>query len=364
MKKQQEKKEKKKKKKRKKGYHYISFMQRLQFEAYLKAKMPIKEIAVLLGVHKNSLYRERDRGMYQKKVRHKDSRGKNVDSFVPEYSATVAQRRFEEGQSHKGRPIKLGKDYEFVRYVEKRILVDKLSPLAIIGELRRNGCPFETIVCVNTLYSYIRRGFMGRVRVSSLPLQRKKKKSKPVAKRAPRGTSIEQRPEEIAKRNTFGHWEMDCVCGPTTDCLLVLTERLTRYEIIFKIPRQTAANVVACLDTLEKRFGERFTRIFKSITVDNGSEFADFDGMRFSFADKEKLRTEIYYCHPYSAYERGTNERINREIRRLCPKGTSFAPYTVYAVARVSAWVNSYPRQVLGFATSADRFNEELAKIA
>lgn len=360
MKKQQE----KKKKKREKGYHYISFTQRLQLEAYLKAKMPIKEIAKLLGIHKNSVYRERDRGMYKKKVRHRNARGRKIDCFVMEYSALVAQRRFEEGQTHKGRPIKLGKDYEFVRYVEKRILVDKLSPLAIIGELRRNGCPFETIVCVNTLYSYIRRGFMGRVRASSLPLQRKKKKSKPVAKRAPRGTSIEQRPEEIGKRNTFGHWEMDCVCGPTTDSLLVLTERLTRYEIIFKIPRQTSANVVTCLDTLEKHFGERFKVIFKSITVDNGSEFSDFDGMRFSCVNKKELRSEIFYCHPYSAYERGTNERINREIRRLCPKGTSFAPYTVYAVARIAAWVNSYPRQVLGFASSAERFNEEFAKIA
>lgn len=353
-----------KKKERKKGYHYISFTQRLQLEAYLKAKVPIKEIAELLGIHKNSVYRERERGIYQKKVRYRNARGKKVDRYVQEYSAQVAQLHFELGQTNKGRPIKLGKDYEFVRYVEKRILIDKLSPLAIIGELRRAGYPFETVICVNTLYSYIRRGFMGKVKVSSLTFQRaKNKKIKPVAKRAPAGPSIEQRPPEIAQRISFGHWEMDCVCGPTTDCLLVLTERLTRYEIIFKIPRQTTANVVKCLDVLEKRFGKKFNTIFKSITVDNGSEFLDFQGMRFSCMQKNEVRTEIYYCHPYSAYERGTNERINREIRRICPKGTSFAPYTVYSVERIAAWVNSYPRQVLNFATSTEAFNLELAKL-
>ena len=156
-----------------------------------------------------------------------------------------------------------------------------------------------------------------------LPMkQRVKPKNKKVAKRMPRGTSIEDRPKEIYKRNTFGHWEMDCVCGSTLTTLLVLTERLTRKEIIFKMPNQTMESVHHCINKLEHKLGKKFKQIFKSITVDNGSEFSDSVALETSKFGKNNKRTKVYYCHPYCSCERGTNERINREIRRLIPKGS------------------------------------------
>ena len=74
------------------------------------------------------------------------------------------------------------------------------------------------------------------------------------------------------------------------------------------------------LDRIERRMGAGFRQVFRSITVDNGSEFQDCAGMERSKRAR-KPRTKSYYCHPYSAYERGSNEHMNRIIRRFFPKG-------------------------------------------
>ena len=202
------------------------------------------------------------------------------------------------------------------------------------------------------------------LQMSDLPLGRRKKHyRKPTVKRAPRGVSIEQRPKEIDQRNTFGHWEMDCVVGKqrTKNVLLVLTERLTRYELIFKMPNKKSESVVDCLNKLECRYGKRFRKVFKSITVDNGVEFSDYEGMRQSIFDG--TRVELYYCHPYTSCERGSNERINRDIRRRIPKGSDISKYTDEQVQIVEDWVNAYPREIFGFASSAEKFAEQLAAI-
>ena len=193
--------------------------------------------------------------------------------------------------------------------------------------------------------------------------QKKKKEHVRVNKKAPKGTSIEQRPLYILERRSFGHWEMDCVCGPTKQSLLVLSERLTRKEIIMPIKTQSAKEVVKALNKIEYKFGKRFKQIFKTITVDNGTEFSDCQGIEKSIYGKGN-RTKVYYCHPYSSYERGTNERINREIRRLIPKGTNLATITEKQIRYVEEWVNNYPREIFGFETSNERFAREIAKIA
>lgn len=180
----------------------------------------------------------------------------------------------------------------------------------------------------------------------------------------PRGTSIEDRPREIYKRNTFGHWEMDCVCGSTLTTLLVLTERLTRKEIIFKMPNQTMESVHHCMNKLEHKLGKKFKQIFKSITVDNGSEFSDSVTLETSKFGRNSKRTKVYYCHPYCSCERGTNERINREIRRLIPKGSDLSKYTDDDIQNVENWVNTYPRQVLDFKTSQELFNNYVTALA
>lgn len=170
--------------------------------------------------------------------------------------------------------------------------------------------------------------------------------------RPAKGDTVEERPREVADRETFGNWEMDSIigCKGSKAALVVLTERLTRYPVIFRVPDHTMESVVRGLDRIERRMGAGFRQVFRSITVDNGSEFQDCAGMERSKRAR-KPRTKIYYCHPYSAYERGSNENMNRIIRRFFPKGTSFDEVTAAEVAEVEEWMANYPRRILGWAT-------------
>ncbi len=347
-----------------KGKKNISYTQRLQLEAYLKAGLNKKQIAAQLGICLATVYNELKRGAYEyKRYSYTDWLGEKHYKPATGYSPNIAEDKYRLNMSAHGAPLKLGNDYDFVRYVEKRVCVDRISPSAVCGEIKRNH-PCKTVVSKTTMYRYIAQGLFMGIRSERLPFgQRRKHYHKTIAKRPPKGTSIEQRPVEILKRDKFGHWEMDCVVGRqyTRNVLLVLTERLTRYEIIMKMPNRKAATVVEYLDKLERKHGKRFRKLFKSITVDNGSEFADFAGLEKSVYGGR--RTTVYYCHPYTSCERGTNERINRDIRRLFPKGTDFSKVTDKHVQAAAQWVNAYPRELFDFGTSAEEFATALASL-
>ena len=189
------------------------------------------------------------------------------------------------------------------------------------------------------------------------------------ASRAPAGESIEQRPEEIDEREEFGHWEGDTVYSgkgkrKTTRALLTLTERKTRKEIIIAIPNRKVETVVKALDALERKLGaRRFRAIFKSITFDNGTEFAAAEELERSCVNKRLPRTKVYFCHPYSSWERGTNENTNGMIRRRFPKGTNFAAVTNAQIAQAENWINNYPRKILGYKSSEIVFRECLREL-
>ena len=146
--------------------------------------------------------------------------------------------------------------------------------------------------------------------------------------------------------------------------LLVLTERKTRQEIIVLIPNRKAETIVKALDALERKFGAvNFRKIFRSITVDNGSEFAAAEELERSAVNKAIPRTKVYFCHPYSSWERGSNENVNGMIRRKHPKGTDFSKVSAAEIARTEAWVNSYPRKILGYMSSEIMFRQCLREL-
>lgn len=220
-------------------------------------------------------------------------------------------------------------------------------------------------------YSYIDKGIFLKLTNKNLPVKKNEKrkynKVKKQQARANAGDSIEKRPEEIEKREEFGHWEMDSVIGQrgkSKNTLLVLTERKTRDEIIFKLPDHTDEAVVAALDRLERKWGDMFRQVFKTITVDNGSEFADVEGLERSILVEGEKRTHLYYCHPYSSWERGTNEVTNKMVRRKVPKGTNFDDKTDEEIEKIEGWINNYPRRIHGYHTAAECFDEEIAKLA
>lgn len=126
------------------------------------------------------------------------------------------------------------------------------------------------------------------------------------------GQSIAERPADVDDRTEIGHWESDLVKGQQAQddpALITLTERVTRFQIIFKIPNHHADTCRQGLQTILADYG---AQNFKSITFDNGSEFAKLSTIQ---------GPEIYFAHPYSPWERGTNENHNGLIREFIPKG-------------------------------------------
>jgi IS30 family transposase len=175
---------------------------------------------------------------------------------------------------------------------------------------------------------------------------------------------IDDRPQQANERSQLGHWEMDCIesgRGKGRACLLVLVERRSREVLLFKLRSQTQKEVQRQLDQYEKKIGfKRFHKKFKSITVDNGSEFLDWRNLETSCVSKRGVpRTQVYYCHPYHSWERGTNEQVNGHLRRFIPKGCAIAKYSTKEVLEIQEWLNSYPRKVLNGKSASEVIREE-----
>ena len=178
---------------------------------------------------------------------------------------------------------------------------------------------------------------------------KKKKKGQPRTPH-PLLPNIAERPEEAKRRSDFGHWEMDLVvgCKGSRAVLLTLTERKTRFELIFKLKSKKAAEVRAVFDRLERKL-KRFKEVFKTITTDNGSEFLEYDELIRSIHGGKRF--EVYYCNSFAAWQKGTNENHNRIIRRFFPKGTSFDRVTKKQIAAIQSWMNDYPRKLLNWSS-------------
>ncbi|WP_418885989.1 IS30 family transposase [Enterocloster bolteae] len=339
----------------------MSSNDRIKMEALLNAGHSKAEVAKQLHFHRSTIYREYDKGKYMHR---------NSDYTEEErYSSDLGQKVHDYAQEGKGRALKIGNDRELAECIEDKIVNEKYSPEAALAEIAKGDREFKTTISVRTLYRYIDNGIFLKLTNKELPIKGKRKshnKKVKVQKRASAGESIENRPKEVENREIFGHWEMDTVKGKrgvTKSCMLVLTERKTRDEIVIKMKDQGAASVVEALDRLERKWGDVFGKVFRSITVDNGVEFSDYEGMERSVFGEGK-RTFVFYCHPYSSWERGTNENNNRLIRRHIPKGVDFDDRTDEEIAYIEEWINNYPRGIFEYKTSAELFNEELQKLA
>ncbi|RGZ35814.1 IS30 family transposase [Mediterraneibacter gnavus] len=148
---------------------------------------------------------------------------------------------------------------------------------------------------------------------------------------------------------------MDCVIGKKTNdkVLLTLTERMTRKEIIRKMPKKNVKSVHKVLNQLKKEV-PNFGLIFKSITTDNGSEFAKLH--RWG----KRAGVSIFYAHPYSSWERGLNENTNRIIRRFIQKGVEMKGQSKKRVQWIEDWINTMYRKSLGWKTADHRYQEEI----
>jgi len=344
-----------------KGKH-LTREERMMIEQMSFGGYPPKEIAAVLGRNRRTIERELKRGQ----VTHLDS---ELRSHVV-YSSDRGQDVHDLNATAKGPGLKLGHNHALAEFVRVRIVEHKESPDVVAYRMRVSG--LKGAVCTKTLYNYIDQNVIPGVRNESLWEKRKRRKQcrravRRLSKRLSRGQSIERRPPEAQTREAFGHWEMDLVVGPTSGtsaALLTVVERKHRQAIILKIPDKSQASVIQAIKGVERHYGTRtFRRIFKSITVDNGSEFLDVDALEAS-AFCKRQRTKIFYAHPYASWERGSNENANRMIRRFIAKGRDISLFTRQQITEIQNWINNYPRRILNFMTPNELFSNELKAIS
>lgn len=328
--------------KRRKGKH-LNYEERIKIEALSKAGMKSERIAKEIGCTGRTIRRELEKG----KVELLNS---DLTTRI-EYSADIGQQKHDYASTNKGPMLKMGNDYELVEEIERLIIEEKMSPYAVAETVNNSG-RFKITISYKTIYNYIDEGLFPNLTNKDLPVKKSEKKRKHsrirTATNNTKGTSISLRDESIDNRNEYGHWEMDTVVGKkgTNTVLLVLTERKTREEKIRKIKNKSQYCVVKELDKIERKIGSKeFRRIFKTITCDNGCENLDFVGIERSVLTK-KNRTKVYYAHPYSAWERGSNENANKLIRRFIPKGADIGKFSHERIKMIEHWINNYPRRI------------------
>ena len=330
-------------------WEQLSEKERYQIEILLKEKRTASEIAERLGRDRRTIEREIARGSVVQ-----------LDSELREhirYCADTGQRIHNEKASNKGRPLKIGHDHKLAAYIEQKIGIEKYSPDAVIGEIKAKGMKFDVQICTKTVYNYIDNNVFLHITNKNLPVKKYGKKRKHRITRAValnnlKGRSIEERPQSVESREEQGHWEMDCVVGKGKACLLVMTERTKRQELIFKMKAKKQENVKEIIDRLERKHKDRFPDMFKTITMDNGSEFLNQEALEASCLKAGAKRTTCYYAHPYSAWERGSNEVANKLIRRFVPKGTNINKLTKTEIRRIEHWMNNYPRRIFGYKSA------------
>lgn len=332
-------------------YKHFNEQQRYKLEGHLEAKLSVKEISSKLKKHPATIYREIKRGRVIR-INHQ------LNEYQS-YRANVAQRDYVLKVKNRERSLKIGNDHILEKYIRRKILREKKSPDAIIGQIREKGLRFKATICTKTLYSYIDQGIFSGISNANLWEKRKRKKKRyqqiqRIGLKNKMCRSIDQRPQEIADRLEYGHWEGDCVKGPIKKKtgLFTLSERKTREQIIIKISSLTQESILNALDKLENKHSDYFKHKFKSITFDNGSEFLDWKSIERSSLNNKERRTITYFAHPYSSWERGTNENQNRMIRRFIPKGTDIAKVSNKKIKRIEKWMNNYPRKILGYKTA------------
>jgi len=218
----------------------------------------------------------------------------------------------------------------------------------------------DEMVCTCTLYNMVWAGLLP-LTPTELPeaLKRKAKSHKDREHKRKYGQSISVRPEIAGLRIEEGHWEGDTMVGKRAGkeaVVLSLLEKKTETYLALRIPSKTSDAVMGAMNALRNEYGDRFSEVFKTITVDNGSEFADF-------AQVENWGSQVYFAHPYTSWERPQNERHNGLFRAFVPKGVSIEQYSDEDILAATDELNGRPRRKLGYRTPEELFEAFLDSV-
>lgn len=285
--------------------------------------------------------------------------GRNVSvmgHYLPDQAERLAVRR---RRQQRGRP-RTG-DGALMAHVDKKIQA-KWSPEQIAGRL--NTAPPTALagktISHATIYRWIWACPQRAERLRPHLRVAWRKRRKPYGKPSQRGqipnrVGIEHRPEVVALRERLGDWEADTVVGKgRSGYVLTNVDRASRYLVTRKLDRPTAPAVEGCLYDAMRRLPEDKRR---TQTFDNGREFSGHETIA------ARLSLSVYFAHPYSAWERGTNENTNGLLRQYLPKRRDFGSLTDHELASYTCQLNNRPRKCLNYRTPAEVFHQRLVAL-
>ena len=295
----------------------------------LKEKKTQSAIAEAIGVDKSTISRELKR-----------------NSTGGKYHYTSAQELCEIRKERLREPRKF--NGEIKNRIDRKMREEDWSPEQIEGWCRRHG---YAMVGKSRIYEYIRKDKEGGGDLWTHCRFKLKHRRRPVGKSTPikNRVGIEERPAE-ADGTRFGDWEMDLIVGPgNKGAKLTLAERSLSFAIIRnlphgKVPSEVSKVVVDALLPF-KRCGA-----VKTITTDNGPEFADHE-----FISK-RLGAKVYFADPYSSWQKGLIENTNMLIRQYIPRNDNFSKLTNEQVAEIQYKINRRPRKKLDFRIPYQEF--------
>lgn len=309
---------------------HLTVEEREEIQRGLWAKESVRSIAKRLG---------RPHSTISKEIR------RNLPPEKRQYTPRLANERAHEKRTSRGRHARL-KNTELREYVVKHLKLG-WSPEQIANTAPE---PISHEAIYQYIYAQVHRKGYGYLKPGAEDLRpylaRRHKRRQPhqgrKARRVlrPKGPSIEERSKIVTLRSRIGDWEGDSIesrnHGPGLNSLV---DRKSGLLLLSKLPDKTAR---ATTQVVAHRL--RSMRA-KTLTLDNGPENQYWQELR------AQTGVEVYFAHPYSSWERGTNENTNGLVRRFFPKGTDFSLVGDEEVARVEYALNTRPRKRLGWKT-------------
>ena len=333
---------------------HLNSQERFYLEKRLQAGDSISSIAKTLGRSRTTVYAEIRRGTTVQIKQNKE---------VSIYLADHGQILYEESRKGSFNTLRAGAIEPFLTWVETKFQKEHWSLDAAVGYAKYHALfSNNEMVCTKTLYNYVHLGILS-ITAMDLPqmLRRSTRKKVTLKQKRVLGNSIDERDPSIETREEFGHWELDTVRGvkdKADDVIVTLLERKSRLYVTLRSPSAKAVDVKASLsDWLDVMLGvPQLKQICKTMTADNGSEFA-------KLSELETADLLVYFAHPYSSWERGSNERHNGLLRRFIPKGMPIKDVSDEVLKRTMNWCNNLPRKILGYKTPLEVFFEEVRKL-
>jgi len=319
-------------------------------------RLSLKERVVI----ETLLHENKTKSYIAKKLkRSRSTISREVKKWDENYSAILANWNAKDDYLNKRNKDKIN-TYNRLKIFVYRGLLSGWSPEQISGriKLKYQNDPIMSI-SYEAIYTHIyahRQASLNRKLIALLPYKKsQRRRANANSKRGTKikdQTSIDDRPKHIETRKEIGHWEGDLVIGKGQQSAIgTLVERKARFTFIVKLKNRKSA-------TVRKGFAKELNQIntlfTKSLTYDNGMEMAEHK----QFTNHTNM--PVYFAHPYSSWERGTNENTNGLIRRFFPKGTDFKKVSEKQLKIVQKKLNNRPRKILRYRTPNEVFQSEL----